>query len=123
MRLLLDSHVFLRFLTKDAKLSERADSAIVDATDVYLSHAAVWEMTIKRSLGRLRLAEAPEDMAEASGMSLLPITLPHIQRVGGLPRHHGDSFDRMLIAQAIEEGLVLVTGDATVQRYPVAWLW
>ena len=59
----LDSHVFLWFLTKDAKLSERADSAIVDATDVYLSHAAVWEMTIKRSLGRLRLAEAPEDMA------------------------------------------------------------
>ena len=48
----------------------------------------------------------------------VPITPPHIQRVGGLPRHHGDLFDRMLIAQAIEEGLVLVTGDATVQRYP-----
>jgi PIN domain nuclease of toxin-antitoxin system len=123
MRLLLDSHAFLWFLTKDAKLSERADNAIVGATDVYLSHAAVWEMTIKRGLGRLQLAEAPEDMADASGMSLLPITLRHIQRVGGLPRHHGDPFDRMLVAQAIEEGLILVTRDATVQRYPVVWLW
>lgn len=123
MRLLLDSHAFLWFLTKDAKLSGRADQAIVDATDVFLSHAAVWDMTIKRSIGRLKLADAPEDMADASGMSLLPITLRHIQRVGGLPRHHGDPFDRMLVAQAIEEGLVLVTGDATVQRYPVAWLW
>ena len=123
MRLLLDSHAFLWFLTKDAKLSGRADQAIVDATDVFLSHAAVWEMTIKRSIGRLKLADAPEDMADASGMSLLPITLRHIQRVGGLPRHHSDPFDRMLVAQAIEEGLVLVTGDATVQRYPVAWLW
>jgi PIN domain nuclease of toxin-antitoxin system len=123
MRLLLDSHTFLWFLTKDAKLSGRADQAIVDATDVFLSHAAVWEMTIKRSIGRLKLADAPEDMADASGMSLLPITLRYIQRVGGLPHHHGDPFDRMLVAQAIEEGLVLVTGDATVQRYPVAWLW
>ena len=67
-------------------------------------------MTIKRSLGRLTLAEAPEDMADASGMSLLPITLRSHPARRRLPRHHGDPFDRMLIAQAIEEGLVLVTG-------------
>jgi PIN domain nuclease of toxin-antitoxin system len=123
MRLLLDSHAFIWFLTNDAKLSAQADRAISGAVDVYVSHAAVWEMTIKRSIGRLKLVDAPEHMAQRSGMLLLPITLRHIQLVAGLPRHHGDPFDRMLIAQAIEEGLVLVTGDATVQRYPVAWLW
>lgn len=62
-------------------------------------------------------------MAAHAGFNLLPIGLAHIRLVGGLPLHHGDPFDRLLIAQAIEEGLTLVTADTVIQRYPVAWLW
>lgn len=123
MRLLLDSHAFLWFGFDSARLSPKANRAIVDAAKVYVSHASLWEMTIKQSLGRLRLEAGLEDMAARSGMELLGITLDHIRRVGQLPRHHGDPFDRMLVAQAIVEGLELVSADALIHRYPVAWLW
>jgi PIN domain nuclease of toxin-antitoxin system len=93
------------------------------AEQVWLSHASVWELTIKRTVSRLELPEDPGQMARRAGMRLLPIELSHIRSTAALPRHHGDPFDRMLVGQAIEEGLVLVTGDATVQRYPFAWLW
>ena len=79
MRLLLDSHAFLWFLTKSARLSERADIAITEAQEVWLSHVSIWEMTIKRALGRLELEDEPAAMAERCGMRLLPIELRHIQ--------------------------------------------
>jgi PIN domain nuclease of toxin-antitoxin system len=123
MRLLLDSHAFLWLVTDDAKLSARARGAVAGASEVLLSLVSVWEMTIKRSLGRLHLVEAPEAMAVKSRVPLLPIELRHIQLSAGLPRHHGDPFDRLLAAQAIQEGMVLVTADRVLQRYPVAWLW
>jgi len=62
-------------------------------------------------------------MALRSGITLLPIDLRHIRLTGTLERVHGDPFDRLLVAQALEEGLVLVTADAMMRRYPVAWLW
>ena len=62
-------------------------------------------------------------MAARAGMQLLPIGLGHIRLTATLQRHHGDPFDRLLVAQALDEGLVLVTADGMVQRYPVAWLW
>ena len=123
MRLLLDSHVFLWFLTDSPRLSRRADTAITGAQQVWLSHLSIWEFTIKQALGRLTLSEAPEAMALRSGITLLPIDLRHIRLTGTLERVHGDPFDRLLVAQALEEGLVLVTADAMMRRYPVAWLW
>ena len=123
MRLLLDSHAFLWFLIKSARLSERADIAITEAQEVWLSHVSIWEMTIKRALGRLELEDEPAAMAERCGMRLLPIELRHIRLVADLPRLHGDPFDRLLVAQAQAEGMMLVTADMAVQRHPVAWLW
>lgn len=90
---------------------------------MWVSHASVWELTIKRAVTRLDLPGAPDAMAAHAGFNLLPIGLAHIRLVGGLPLHHGDPFDRLLIAQAIEEGLTLVTADTVIQRDPVAWLW
>jgi len=123
MRLLLDSHAFLWFLLNSPRLSTRAHEAIVDADEVWLSHVSVWELIIKRAVGRLVLEDEPHVMAARAGMQLLPIGLGHIRLTATLEHLHGDPFDRLLVAQALDEGLVLVTADAMVQRYPVAWLW
>lgn len=123
MRLLLDSHAFLWFLADSPRLPRHAVDAIEAAKEVKLSYASIWEMTIKRAAGRLDLQDAPEDMATRSGFELLAIELRHIRLLLQLPLHHRDPFDRMLVVQAIEEGLTLVTADSAIQRYPVAGLW
>lgn len=86
---------------------------------MYVSAATVWEIEIKRALGRLR---APDDIAarvDDSGYERLTITFEHAAEAGRLPRHHGDPFDRMLVAQARLEGLTLVTADESIRRYDV----
>lgn len=124
MRLLLDSHVFLWAYSEPDRLSAAAAAAVASAAhEPWLSHASVWELTIKLSLGRLRLAGSLSDLIRDSKVRLLPIGLGHIGATARLPPHHSDPFDRMLVAQAIEEGLTLVTADTAIQRYPVAWLW
>jgi PIN domain nuclease of toxin-antitoxin system len=124
MRLLLDSHAFLWFVEDHPRLSARARKAILEeATEVWVSHASLWELTIKQALRRLALPDPPDMMALNARLRLLAIELHHIRATAGLPLHHGDPFDRLLVAQAIEDGLVLVTTDKLVQRYPVAWLW
>ncbi|MGH8909273.1 MAG: type II toxin-antitoxin system VapC family toxin [Egibacteraceae bacterium] len=118
MRLLLDTHVVLWWLADSPALSGQAASAI-ERGGGYVSAASVWEIAIKRALGKL---EAPEDLAEvvdASNLLRLPIQFEHALIVGALPHHHRDPFDRMLIAQAQHEGLTLVTSDALIMRYPV----
>jgi PIN domain nuclease of toxin-antitoxin system len=123
MRLLLDSHAFLWFLLDAPKLSPSAEKAIGEAEEVHLSLASLWELALKRGLRRLTVHEEPDKMAVRAGFSLLPIKLAHIHVLQTLPQLHRDPFDRMLVAQAVDEGLVLVTADTTLQRYPVAWLW
>jgi PIN domain nuclease of toxin-antitoxin system len=95
----------------------------LEADEVWVSHASVWELTIKLAVSRLELPEAPDVMAVNARFRLLPIALAHIRTTARLPHHHHDPFDRILVAQAIEEGLTLVTADVRIQRYPVAWLW
>jgi PIN domain nuclease of toxin-antitoxin system len=123
MRLLLDSHAFLWLATDDPRLSRRARGAILASDESLLSLASVWELAIKRGIGRLTLEDDADVMAARSRVSLLPIDLRHIKLSAGLPRHHGDPFDRILVAQAMEEGLTLVTADRRLWRYPVALLW
>jgi PIN domain nuclease of toxin-antitoxin system len=124
MRLLLDSHAFIWFAAGSPRLSATARRAISDdADEIWLSHASVWEIVIKQTTSRLDLSDPPEEMAGHLGMSLLSIGLHHIRGTARLPPIHGDPFDRMLIAQAIEDGFVLVSADANIQRYPVSWLW
>jgi PIN domain nuclease of toxin-antitoxin system len=93
-----------------------------DATEVLVSAVTVWEIEIKRALHRIR---APDDVArlvDESGFHRLSITFEHAREAGRLPLHHGDPFDRMLIAQARVEGLVLATRDERIRPYEVPTL-
>lgn len=121
MRLLLDSHALVRWLEDAPTLSEEAHDAIADPDNaIVVSAATVWEFEIKRAKGRLR---APRDLPgriEREGFEPLPITLRHSVAAGKLPPHHGDPFDRMLIAQAQLEGLTIVTRDPRFEPYAVA---
>ena len=119
MNLLLDTHVLLWWLSAE-RLSPKARAAISSAdSSVWVSTATVWELSIKSSLGKLR---APEDLAEQLAhhqFEVLPIGLTHALAVRSLPPLHADPFDRMLVAQAQCDELVLVTRDKNVKRYAV----
>jgi PIN domain nuclease of toxin-antitoxin system len=124
VRLLLDTHAFLWWLTDDRRLGRKAREVIADpASVVHVSAATCWEMAIKASLGRLTLGRV--DLAAeipANGFVELTITVRHALRAGGLPRHHEDPFDRMLVAQALLEELVFVTYDRAFAQYGVSIL-
>src|SRR2546423_12069929 len=116
MRLLLDAHTFLWWVTNDPALKRRARAAIADVdNDCFLSHASVWEMAIKVSLGKLKLPSPVgrfvAEQCEMNNFHLLPITLAHVAAVERLPFHHRDPFDRLLVAQAQHEGLTVVSRD------------
>jgi PIN domain nuclease of toxin-antitoxin system len=118
MSLSLDTHAFLWWLDDPQLLSEAARAAIGDGRQVvYVSAVVVWEIVIKRSLGKL---DAPDDIEAAMAANRflpLPITVPHALAVQALPDLHRDPFDRLLIAQARHEGLTLVTRDPQIARY------
>ena len=119
MRLLLDTHAFLWWLSDDRKLSAAARDAIRDPrTIVHVSAASIWEIAIKAKLGRLRVRDGnlAAEIA-ANGFAELPITARHAQSAGALPRYHDDPFDRMLITQAQMEDLVIITHDRSFRRY------
>jgi PIN domain nuclease of toxin-antitoxin system len=123
VRLLLDTHVLLWWLANDPSLGERARAGISDpSTSVFVSSATVWEVSIKQTLGKL---EVPSDLLrqiELNRFEPLSIMVSHAYTAGALPRHHDDPFDRMLVAQAMKEGLVLLTGDPRMSRYDVETL-
>lgn len=119
-RLLLDTHALLWWLSGDSNLGVETQAAIADPrNEVYVSAASTWEVSIKRSLGKLTAPDDMDAIVEDEGFSKLPITLFHGDQAGLLPEHHKDPFDRMLIAQAQAEGLVIVTSDEKIALYPV----
>lgn len=124
MRLLVDTHAALWLLDEDERLSTRADELLTDAgNEVLLSAAVVWEVAIKRSLGKL---DAPDGFAGQlldGGAAALPIGIDHARAVRTLPWHHRDPFDRLLVAQAKLEDAVLVSGDEGLHRYGVRVAW
>jgi PIN domain nuclease of toxin-antitoxin system len=127
-RLLLDTHAFLWWVGDDPELKSTAKRAIADiGNECYLSMASCWEMAIKISLGKLRLAKPIErfitEQLTANGISLLGVDLRHAAKVEKLPFHHRDPFDRLLIAQAMMEQLVIVSADKAFAKYEVKVLW
>src|SRR5687767_6435678 len=115
MRLLLDTHAFIWWDGEPSKLSPRVLALCKDpANDLVFSVASAWEMQIKIQLGKLSLRlDLPQVVREqqASGMGVLPVTLAHVYELQSLPRHHGDPFDRLLIAQARSEGIDIISHD------------
>lgn len=121
MRLLLDTHAALWFFDDPSPLSREARAAIEDrANPTYLSAASVWEWALKRSRGKVSMTTEMSEAATRAGFAELPVTWAHGDAAAALPRLHGDPFDRMLVAQAVVEELVLVTSDPLVQQYDVA---
>jgi PIN domain nuclease of toxin-antitoxin system len=124
VRLLVDTRAALWLLDEDKRLSRRAEKALTEpANEVLLSAAVVWEVAIKRSLGKL---DAPDGFAEIlldGGAAPLAISLEHAQAVHSLPWHHRDPFDRMLVAQAAFEDAAIVSGDERLGAYDVPVVW
>ncbi len=122
MRLLLDTHALLWWLADEGLAADARAAIAAGDNQVLLSAASAWEIAIKRALGRLSAPEDLLDQLAASGFDHLPIALRHALAVSDLPAHHRDPFDRMLIAQAMVEGLTVVTRDRRFSAYPVAVL-
>jgi PIN domain nuclease of toxin-antitoxin system len=119
-RLLLDTNILLWWLTGHRSLREDIVKIIAASeSEVFVSAATTWEISIKRHLGKLRAPENIEQEIEREGFSKLPITLLHGQLAGSLPDVHRDPFDRMLVAQAQAEGLELVSSDQIFAKYTV----
>ena len=123
MNLLLDTHTLIWALEDNPSLSELARVAIVDGENmVFVSAVSVWEISIKKTLGKLEAPDTLLDEIERIRFTPLDITLEHADRAGKLPAIHMDPFDRMLIAQAQSEQLTLITRDAEIQKYQVRCL-
>ena len=120
--LLLDSHIFHWYDTGDSRLRPEIVSYINTHNPVFVSAASIWELTIKRMSGKFQVTGSLLDVAEAHGFQLLAVSAEHAEAIASLPRHHGDPFDHMLLAQAKIEGLTLVTHDEILLRYGVAIL-
>ncbi len=122
MNLLLDTHVLLWWLAGEQIAPGAAERIADPGTLVAVSAASLWEIAIKRSIGKLRVEGSMTDHVEQGGFEALPIALEHAERAGSLPLHHCDPFDRMLVAQAQVERLAIVTRDPAFDAYEVAVL-
>jgi len=125
---LLDTGVFLFSMGQEEKLNREARTILEEAeNDLFLSAASSWEISIKWTLGKLKLPEAASTYVPkrltSQGIRSLPITHLHALMAGELPAQHQDPFDRMLIAQAIGEGLVLMTTDRLLEKYGLQTFW
>jgi PIN domain nuclease of toxin-antitoxin system len=123
--LLLDTHALVWALSAPRRLPAQVAALIRDPqTDVYVSAASTWEIAIKSALGKINAdLAAIVGAARAAAFEELPITIAHTERLHALPAHHRDPFDRLLVAQALEERLTIVTHDRLIAAYSVSRLW
>lgn len=118
MRYLLDTHVFYQLLVEPKKINKKAIS-IIENNEIFVSIISPWELNIKQSTGKLKLPFIPENEIEKLYFKKLDIKLNHTKAITNLPLIHRDPFDRMLIAQASEEEMVLMTADEKILEYNI----
>jgi PIN domain nuclease of toxin-antitoxin system len=128
LKTLLDTHAFLWFINGDARLSSQARMMIeAPANECLVSVVSLWEITIKVSLGKVRIPASIGPLVEihvlGNGFRILPIRPEHLERLEALPFHHRDPFDRLLIAQGLEEEALIVTRDSAFGPYGAALAW
>jgi PIN domain nuclease of toxin-antitoxin system len=128
MKVLLDTHAFLWWITDDPKLSLRVRGIISDGeNEVFISAATGWEIAIKAQIGRLKLPDEPRrfilEQLKINSMKSLPIEMRHALHISTLPIHHQDPFDRILIAQAQMEELPVLSADPQFGKYEVTIIW
>ncbi len=128
MRVLLDTHAFLWFITDDPKLSAKGRATIADPDhEILISPASYWEIAIKVRLGKYPLSVPFETFIsqgiDANDFEILPIEPKHAAALTTLPFHHRDPFDRLLIAQALVEQMPLLSADSAFDAYPITRIW
>jgi PIN domain nuclease of toxin-antitoxin system len=124
MKLLLDTNAFLWWRDESPLLSARAKAEIREPdNDIIVSICSLWEITIKRTVGKLQFAEDFESVMADEDFRLLPVAYAHLGALDSLPLHHRDPFDRLLIAQSIAENTPVVTNDRAFALYNVKTLW
>ena len=128
MKYLLDTHALLWITTDDPKLSKKAKNIYLDAeNEILLSIASIWELAIKSSIGKITFQKDLDDFVDVhikgNNIEILKIELPHVLRIEKLPFHHRDPFDRLIIAQAIEDNLKILGADNTFDKYKVKRIW
>jgi len=120
MNLLIDTHVLLWWLDDNPSLSKEARTVISDGKNpVFVSAVIIWEIRIKEALGKLKIPGNFREVLENQPFEMLDINAEHAHAIGELPSYHRDPFDRMLIAQAKVEGLILVTHDMNLKKYKI----
>ena len=123
---LIDTCAFLWFLDDNPNLSMRARDAIGRSRDLYLSIATLWEIAIKKTIHKLNLAESVTDLEEICndyGITILPVETRYLEMIQKLPLIHGDPFDRLIMATALEEKLLLITCDSNIRKYDIELFW
>ena len=121
MRILVDTNIFIWCDREPHSIRPSLLTLLRDGrNEVFVSVASVWEIAIKRGRGKLAFAAPIADAVVRLGFGLLPIAAVHAEHAGGLPRHHGDPFDRLIVAQAYLEGLILATTDRQLRAYGVS---
>lgn len=119
---LVDSHILVWALDGNDRLTATARHILVNEPDVWVSVASLWELALKQTSGKLTMPDL-DDALPLFGIRELPVAWRHVRRTRDLPPLHGDPFDRILVAQALVENLVLVTADRTLSLYPVRTLF
>lgn len=126
MKVLLDTHVFLWGIAQESKLSRRVQTLLPSA-DCWFSLASVWEIVTKVQIGKLNLPQPAGSFVTArlaaNGVRIMPILLDHVLRLESMDLHHRDPFDRMLVAQSLEENIPLVSADPVFEKYSVRVIW
>lgn len=126
MSYLLDTHVLLWFLFDKEQLSDEVSRIIENENKLYLSIASLWEIAIKQSIGKLSISKTIlqiEEQCKKSDIIILPIQPIHCEKIKELDKIHNDPFDRIIISQAIIDGMTILTKDNNIQKYRVATLW